>query len=84
MIIKEVTFNSPEHKLAVALRDEVLHKPLGLEFSEEELSEEYDSFHLVAMNDSDEVVACLVLKPVTPQKLKCVRWLLEKIREGRS
>ncbi|MBB6461054.1 GNAT family N-acetyltransferase [Flammeovirga kamogawensis] len=70
MIIKEVTFNSPEHKLAVNLRSDVLRKPLGLEFSEEELSEEFDSYHLVAMNDADEVVACLVLKPISPQEIK--------------
>lgn len=70
MIIKEVAFNSPEHKLTVTLRNEILRKPLGLEFSEEELSEEFDSFHLAAMNDNDEVVACLVLKPISPEEIK--------------
>ncbi|WP_052444141.1 GNAT family N-acetyltransferase [Flammeovirga sp. OC4] len=70
MIIKEVAFNSADHKLTVALRDEVLRKPLGLQFSEEELSEEFDSYHLAAMNDNDEVVACLVLKPISLEEIK--------------
>ncbi|NLR90528.1 GNAT family N-acetyltransferase [Flammeovirga agarivorans] len=84
MIIKEVAFNSPEHKLSVALRDEVLRKPLGLQFSEEELSEEFDSYHLVAMNDSDEVVACLVLKPITPQEVKMRQVAVREDQRGRK
>ncbi|WP_281615904.1 GNAT family N-acetyltransferase [Flammeovirga sp. SubArs3] len=84
MIIKEVAFNSPEHKLSVALRDEVLRKPLGLQFSEEELSEEFDSYHLVAMNDSDEVVACLVLKPITPQEVKMRQVAVREDQRGKK
>lgn len=70
MIIKEVKFDSEEYKQTVALRDEVLRKPLSLKFSEQELSEEFDSFHLAALNDEDEVVACLVLKPLTGDEIK--------------
>lgn len=84
MIIKEVAFNSPEHKLTVALRDEVLRRPLGLKFSEEELSEEFDSYHLAAMNDNDEVVACLVLKPISPEEIKMRQVAVREDQRGKG
>ncbi|MBD0403926.1 GNAT family N-acetyltransferase [Flammeovirga sp. EKP202] len=84
MIIKEVAFNSADHKLTVALRDEVLRKPLGLQFSEEELSEEFDSYHLAAMNDNDEVVACLVLKPISPEEIKMRQVAVREDQRGKG
>ncbi|MBB3698901.1 GNAT family N-acetyltransferase [Flammeovirga yaeyamensis] len=83
-IIKEVAFDSPEYLKAVELRDEVLRKPLGLEFSKEELSEEFDSHHFVAMNDEDEVVACLVLKPISPQEVKMRQVAVKDTQRGKN
>ncbi|MBK7007589.1 MAG: GNAT family N-acetyltransferase [Saprospiraceae bacterium] len=41
-------FASPEYDEAVSLRYEVLRKPLGLEFSAEQLAEEYKDVHIGA------------------------------------
>ncbi|OHX65814.1 GNAT family N-acetyltransferase [Flammeovirga pacifica] len=83
-IIKEIAFDSSEYLLSVELRDEVLRKPLGLEFSKEELSEEFDSHHFVAMNDEDEVVACLVLKPISPQEVKMRQVAVKENQRGKN
>ena len=62
-VICEVAHGSPEYWATVALRDSVLRKPLGLQFSAEELRAEADSRH-VACYRGDRLVACLVLCPI--------------------
>ena len=56
MIFQVVQHNSPEYWSAVELRREVLRRPLGLEFSEQELAAESPNLHCVLL-DSDEVIA---------------------------
>ena len=63
-----VQHGTKEYDDTVALRHEVLRKPLGLAFSQEELAGEKDSFHL-ASRDGDQLVACLVLKPLDEKRL---------------
>ena len=63
-----VQHGTKEYDETVALREEVLREPLGLAFSQEELAGEKDSFHL-ASRDGDQLVACLVLKPLDEKRL---------------
>ena len=56
----EVTHGSPEYEATVALRDEVLRKPLGLRLSDEQLRAETQDHHLACYRDG-RLVACLVL-----------------------
>jgi predicted GNAT family N-acyltransferase len=58
-----------EYDQTVALRNEVLRMPLGLGFSQEELPEEKDSFHLASWR-GNTLMACLVLKPLTDTQLQ--------------
>ena len=58
-----------EYNQTVALRNEVLRMPLGLAFSEEELSEEKDSLHLASWR-GNTLMACLVLKPLSDTQLQ--------------
>ena len=62
MIFKEIAFRSPDWNKAVKLREEVLRKPLGSTFSEEELQEEQNYFQIAGFLD-DELVATAVLVP---------------------
>ncbi len=57
-----VRHNSPTYWATVALRDEILRKPLGLVFTPEELAAERDSHH-VACHRAERLVGCLVLRP---------------------
>lgn len=60
----EIEFATPQYDAAIRLRDEVLRKPLGLAFTEEQLAGEYDSWHLGAYNIDLDILACLVIKPL--------------------
>ena len=53
---------SPAYALAVALRSEILRKPLGLEFTEAQLASEVDSLHLTCW-DGEVLVGTLLLTP---------------------
>jgi ribosomal protein S18 acetylase RimI-like enzyme len=61
--ICEVAHGSPEYWATVDLRDAILRKPLGLQFSPEELEAERISHH-VACYRGDRLVGCLVLSPL--------------------
>ena len=54
---------SPAYALAVALRRDILRKPLGLEFTETQLASESTSFHLTAW-DEDVLFGTLLLTPL--------------------
>jgi ribosomal protein S18 acetylase RimI-like enzyme len=60
---KEVQHGSPEYWETVALRERLLRKPLGLQFTATELEGEVDSYHLACYQD-DMLVACIVMKPM--------------------
>ena len=65
-----IDFGTPQYGELVSLRDLVLRKPLGLEFNADDLAEEYSSIHLGCYNDHDELLACLVLKPINNEEVK--------------
>ena len=73
-----IEHGSGEYEETVALRDEVLRKPLGLSYDPAELAEEKDSFHL-ALRKGDELVACLVLKPLDE---RCIKMRQLAVRES--
>jgi N-acetylglutamate synthase-like GNAT family acetyltransferase len=62
MICKLIEHNSPEYNQMVALRMEVLRKPLGLTFTSEQLEAEKTDF-LIAAYDEQNLVGCCVLTP---------------------
>lgn len=62
MKLRWVPHLSPAYALCVALRREILRKPLGLEFTVDQLAAEADSLHLAAF-DEDVLVGCLMLTP---------------------
>ncbi|MCY2950439.1 MAG: GNAT family N-acetyltransferase [Planctomycetota bacterium] len=62
LTISEVPHRSPAYWATVALRDTILRKPLGLDFSPEDLDAENDSHH-VACYRGARLVGCLVLLP---------------------
>lgn len=65
----EIPHASSLYQKAVALRSEVLRKPLGLVFSEEELKAESAEIHLGLMQH-ENLLAVLSLKPISPKEIK--------------
>lgn len=67
--IRPVAFGTPEYEATVELRREVLRRPLGLDFSPEQLAREADDVHFALLH-GDEALACLVLTPQDGDILK--------------
>lgn len=68
--IHTIEFASPEYDEAVALRQEVLRKPLGLAFLPEQLGNEWTDTHLAAFDASGRMVGILILTPLHPELVK--------------
>lgn len=69
MALKQIDYGSKEYKQMVDLRYEILRRPLGLNFSEDQLIKEKDDV-LIGAFDEDEMLGCCVL---TSQGNGCVR-----------
>lgn len=59
-MIKVFTTQEPEYRQALALRYEVLRKPLGLEFTTTELQKDVPDIHL-GLFENNTMIACLSL-----------------------
>jgi ribosomal protein S18 acetylase RimI-like enzyme len=69
MALKIIDHGSPEYRQMVQLRDEILRKPLGLHFTEEELEKEKDHL-LVAAYEDDHILGCCMLVEEDPQTVR--------------
>jgi predicted GNAT family N-acyltransferase len=67
--LREIKYNSEDYKKELALRDEVLRKPLGLSLYDEDLTEDKHDFHLGVFVGST-IVGVLVLTRISADKLK--------------
>lgn len=67
--IQIVEYNSVLQKKSVELRYKVLREPLRLVYTEEQLAEEKDEIHIIALQD-DNVVGVVVLKKLDNFVLK--------------
>lgn len=70
MQIFQIDFATPEYDEAVQLRYEVLRRPLGLEFTPEQLAEEYADIHLAAFDAAGCLVGYLCLTPAGNETVK--------------
>lgn len=70
MHILEIQFGTPEFDEAVRLRYEVLRKPLGLEYTAEQLATEFDNIHLAAFDVTGRLIGYLNLTPVDLEEVK--------------
>lgn len=69
MTVRAVPFGSPEYDATVELRRDVLRRPLGLDFTREQLDAEHGDVHL-ALFEEDRLLACLMLTPIDPTTLQ--------------
>lgn len=70
MNIAQIEFATPEYDEAVRLRYEVLRRPLGLEFTPEQLAAEYSDIHLAAYDTSGQLIGYLCLTPLDESNVK--------------
>lgn len=70
MQICQIEFATPEYDEAVRLRYEVLRRPLGLDFTPEQLAAEYEDVHLVTFDARSQIIAYLCLTPLDDAQVK--------------
>jgi GNAT superfamily N-acetyltransferase len=69
MAIKVIDHGSDDYKQMIALRQLLLRKPLGLNFSDDELAEE-ESDILIGCFDEDKLEGCCLLTESAPNVLR--------------
>jgi predicted GNAT family N-acyltransferase len=69
MAIKVIEHGTSEYQEMVALRMEILRKPLGLTFSPEELEKEKKDL-LIGAYEDDRLLACCILTPLSKTSYK--------------
>ena len=77
-------FASPSFARSLDLRDRVLRQPLGLHFDLKDIALEWDSLHLGLFDVADQLLACLVLKPLSPQEVKMRQVAVEPHLQGKG
>jgi len=79
-----IEFGTPEYDESVALRYEVLRKPLGLEYTPEQLGAEWSDTHLAAHEVSGKIVGILLLTPVNVQEVKMRQVAVAPDQQGKG
>lgn len=69
MALKIIDHGSTEYQQMVKLRDDILRKPLGLGFTQEELEREKTNIHIVAYED-ERMLGCCMLVEEQPQTVR--------------
>ncbi len=63
MPLKIIDYGSKEYNQMVDLRRQILRKPLGLDFTKEDIDKESEDIHIAAFED-DEMLGCCMLTKV--------------------
>jgi predicted GNAT family N-acyltransferase len=69
MALKIIDYGTEEYKQMLKLREEILRKPLGLNFTDQELEKEKNNL-LIAAYDDDKMLACCMLVEEAPQTVR--------------
>jgi len=83
MYVKMLTFGSSEWNDMVALRDEVLRRPLGLQFTAEYLQKEKYDF-LFGLYDGESLMACLILSPGEERSIQMRQVAVSFLMQGKG
>ncbi len=80
---EQVTYQTALYDKVVRLRERILRTPLGLKFTEADLSVDKDEI-LFALTDNGEPVACLQIKPLTKSHVKLRQMAVDAGRQGQN
>ena len=69
MALKIIDHGSPEYQQMVQLRYEILRKPLGLNFTPDELEKEKEEI-LIAAYEDEKMLGCCMLVKVSPTTVR--------------
>jgi ribosomal protein S18 acetylase RimI-like enzyme len=62
MALKIIDYGTTDYKEMVRLRDEILRRPLGLSFTQEELEKEQGNLMMAALDDGKMLGCCMLVE----------------------
>ncbi len=83
MPLKIIDHNSKEYKQMVDLRRQILRKPLGLDFTKEDLEKEKDDL-LIAAYEDDEMLGCCILTQIAPNTVRLRQMAVKAGLQGKG
>ncbi|MEJ7587920.1 MAG: GNAT family N-acetyltransferase [Ferruginibacter sp.] len=83
MGLKQIDHGSKEYQLMVNLRYEIMRKPLGLSFAEEELTNEKKDI-LICAFDEDELLGCCILTNMNNHCVRLRQMAVQKNMQGKG
>lgn len=83
MGLKQIDHGTKEYKQMVALRHEILRKPLGLEFRQEYLDQDANDV-LIASFDEDVMLGCCILTPLENGDIRLRQMAVQKKLQGKG
>jgi predicted GNAT family N-acyltransferase len=83
MALKQIDHGSKEYQQMVLLRMEILRKPLGLGFTEEELAKEKEDI-LIGAFEEEKILACCLLTKVDNATIKLRQMAVQNNLQGKG
>lgn len=83
MALKIIDYGTPDYNDMVKLRDEILRKPLGLSFTQEELEKEKSNLMMAAYED-DKMLGCCMLVEEDPQTVRLRQMAVRNDLQGKG
>ena len=62
MALKIIDHGTPEYMQVIKLRNDILRRPLGLTFTDEELEKEKHNLHIAAFEDEQMLGCCMLVE----------------------
>ena len=81
MALKQIYHGSKEYDQMVKLRYEIMRKPLGLDFNEDELKKEKDDI-LIGAFEEEIIIGCCLLTKIDSQCTRLRQMAVQKSRQG--
>lgn len=81
--IRIIEYGSCDHKAMIALRDEVLRKPLGLTFSPEYLQQEINAV-LIGYFEAETLLGCCILSPQNGTTVQLRQMAVDNSLQGKG
>lgn len=83
MPLKLIDHNSKEYRQMVDLRYQLLRKPLGLIFTEEELENEKEDI-LIGCFEDEKLEACCILTQTAPKTVRLRQMAVSSVLQGKG
>jgi predicted GNAT family N-acyltransferase len=84
MFVIPVPFATPAFDELLALRYQILRKPLDMDYTAEQIAAEWDSTHLACYGADWRLLGCLTLLPVDEQALKMRQVAVADVAQGKG